>query len=144
MFSHASSPNRASAHDPLPTVTVDMGQYLARGKEPGDMERLWIDYVTELASEAQANPAMSDGRGRSASIPSWSAPRPRRRRWPGAGEFQAAEARLGDRRPSGRAGRGRGALTHWDRRPEDRKKKMADRIAQKPQKAGRGDIAGQE
>ena len=41
---------------PYPTVTVDMGQYLARGKEPGDMERLWIDYVTELASEAQANP----------------------------------------------------------------------------------------
>ncbi|MGI8841287.1 MAG: hypothetical protein ACR2F8_11000 [Caulobacteraceae bacterium] len=41
---------------PYPTVTVDMGQYLARGKEPADMERLWIDYVTELAREAQADP----------------------------------------------------------------------------------------
>jgi peptidoglycan/xylan/chitin deacetylase (PgdA/CDA1 family) len=41
---------------PYPTVTVDMGQYLARGKEPADMERLWIDYVTELAREARADP----------------------------------------------------------------------------------------
>jgi allantoinase len=47
---------------PYPTVTVDMGQYLARGKEPADMERLWIDYVTELAREAQADP------GREASV----------------------------------------------------------------------------
>jgi allantoinase len=41
---------------PYPTVTVDMGQYLTRGKEAADMERLWIDYVTELAREAQADP----------------------------------------------------------------------------------------
>jgi peptidoglycan/xylan/chitin deacetylase (PgdA/CDA1 family) len=41
---------------PYPAVTVDMGQYLSRGKEPGDLERLWIDYVTELAREAQADP----------------------------------------------------------------------------------------
>ncbi|HEY7852995.1 MAG TPA: hypothetical protein VIB82_08455, partial [Caulobacteraceae bacterium] len=42
---------------PYPAVTVDMGQYLSRGKEPADLERLWIDYVTELAREARADPA---------------------------------------------------------------------------------------
>jgi peptidoglycan/xylan/chitin deacetylase (PgdA/CDA1 family) len=41
---------------PYPGVTVDMGQYLQRLKQPGDMERLWIDYVTELAREAEAHP----------------------------------------------------------------------------------------
>ncbi|MGC1784808.1 MAG: hypothetical protein WA708_20000 [Acidobacteriaceae bacterium] len=41
---------------PYPAVTVDMGQYLARSKEPSDMERLWIDYVSELAREAEADP----------------------------------------------------------------------------------------
>lgn len=41
---------------PYPAVTVDMGQYLSRFKEPGDMERLWIDYVTELAREAESHP----------------------------------------------------------------------------------------
>jgi allantoinase len=41
---------------PYPAVTVDMGQYLERLKEPGDMERLWIDYVTALAKEAEAHP----------------------------------------------------------------------------------------
>jgi allantoinase len=41
---------------PYPAVTVDMGQYLSRSKEPSDMERLWIDYVSELAREAGANP----------------------------------------------------------------------------------------
>jgi allantoinase len=41
---------------PYPTVTVDMGQFLLRMKDPGDMERLWIDYVTQLVHEAQANP----------------------------------------------------------------------------------------
>ena len=41
---------------PYPAVTVDMGQYLSRSKEPSDMERLWIDYVTELAREAEADP----------------------------------------------------------------------------------------
>jgi len=34
---------------PYPAVTVDMGQYLERSKQPSDIERLWIDYVTELA-----------------------------------------------------------------------------------------------
>jgi allantoinase len=41
---------------PYPAVTVDMGHYLSRMKEPGDLERLWIDYVTELAREAAADP----------------------------------------------------------------------------------------
>jgi len=42
---------------PYPAVTVDMGQYLSRLKEPRDLERLWIDYVTELAREADADPS---------------------------------------------------------------------------------------
>ena len=41
---------------PYPAVTVDMGQYLERFKEPGDLERLWIDYVTALAREAETHP----------------------------------------------------------------------------------------
>jgi len=42
---------------PYPTVTVDMGHYLARMKTPTDLETLWLDYVSELASEARADPA---------------------------------------------------------------------------------------
>jgi len=41
---------------PYPAVTVDMGQYLERFKEPGDLERLWIDYVSALAREAETHP----------------------------------------------------------------------------------------
>jgi allantoinase len=41
---------------PYPTVTVDMGQYFQRLKNASDIERLWIDYVTELAREAEAHP----------------------------------------------------------------------------------------
>ena len=41
---------------PYPTVTVDMGQYFERSKSPSDMERLWIDYVTELARETEIYP----------------------------------------------------------------------------------------
>jgi peptidoglycan/xylan/chitin deacetylase (PgdA/CDA1 family) len=41
---------------PYPAVTVDMGQFLSRFKEPADLERLWIDYITELAREAEADP----------------------------------------------------------------------------------------
>ena len=40
---------------PYPAVTVDMGQYLERLKQPSDIERLWIDYVTGLAREAEAH-----------------------------------------------------------------------------------------
>jgi allantoinase len=41
---------------PYPPTVVDMGQYLTRSKEATDLERLWIDYVTELAREAAAAP----------------------------------------------------------------------------------------
>lgn len=41
---------------PYPPQPVDMGQYLSRLKEPADLERLWIDYVTELAREAALDP----------------------------------------------------------------------------------------
>lgn len=41
---------------PYPPSVVDMGQYLARFKEASDLERLWLDYVGELAREAAANP----------------------------------------------------------------------------------------
>ena len=41
---------------PYPTQTVDMGQYLSRQKEAVDLERLWIDYVSELAREADRDP----------------------------------------------------------------------------------------
>ncbi len=41
---------------PYPPTTVDMGQYLTRGKEPADLERLWVDYVGELVAEAEADP----------------------------------------------------------------------------------------
>jgi allantoinase len=41
---------------PYPPSVVDMGQYLSRFKEATDLERLWLDYVGELAREANANP----------------------------------------------------------------------------------------
>jgi allantoinase len=41
---------------PYPPVTVDMGQYLSRAKEPSDLEHMWIDYVSELGREAEAEP----------------------------------------------------------------------------------------
>ncbi len=41
---------------PYPAVTVDMGQYLVRHKEPLDLERFWIDYIVELAGEAEKDP----------------------------------------------------------------------------------------
>ena len=42
---------------PYPVPAVDMGQYLARNKEPEDMERLWIGYVSELEREAESDPS---------------------------------------------------------------------------------------
>ena len=42
---------------PYPVVTVDMGQQLARMKSPAEIEALWLDYVSELADEARADPA---------------------------------------------------------------------------------------
>lgn len=41
---------------PYPTVTVDMGQYFERSKSPSDLERLWIDYVSDLVREAETYP----------------------------------------------------------------------------------------
>ena len=41
---------------PYPPTVVDMGQYLARFKEASDLERLWVDYVGELAREAATDP----------------------------------------------------------------------------------------
>jgi peptidoglycan/xylan/chitin deacetylase (PgdA/CDA1 family) len=42
---------------PYPVVAVDMGQYLARMKTPVEVESVWLDYVSELASESRADPA---------------------------------------------------------------------------------------
>ena len=42
---------------PYPAVTVDMGQYLQRFREPIDLERFWIDYIGELAREAEKDPS---------------------------------------------------------------------------------------
>jgi peptidoglycan/xylan/chitin deacetylase (PgdA/CDA1 family) len=55
-LSNLKTPNGQLLLIPYPAVTVDMGQFLARNKQPTDMERLWVDYVTELAREAAANP----------------------------------------------------------------------------------------
>lgn len=41
---------------PYPPTVVDMGEYLSRFKEATDLERLWTDYVGELAREAAADP----------------------------------------------------------------------------------------
>lgn len=41
---------------PYPAITVDMGQYLSRAKEPTQLEKMWIEYVKELADEAAADP----------------------------------------------------------------------------------------
>ena len=41
---------------PYPAVTVDMGQFLQRSKQPSDLERLWVDYVGELVREAETDP----------------------------------------------------------------------------------------
>ncbi|WP_428491876.1 hypothetical protein [Rhodopila sp.] len=50
------SPSGPLLQIPYPAVTVDMGHYLTRGLEPVDLERLWIDYVTEPAHEVTADP----------------------------------------------------------------------------------------
>src|SRR5262249_49100106 len=41
---------------PYPPTVVDMGHYLSRAKEASDLEKLWIEYVTELAREAAVDP----------------------------------------------------------------------------------------
>lgn len=50
------TPDGALRMIPYPPITVDMGQFFTRDYKPGDMERLWIDYVGELAREAEEHP----------------------------------------------------------------------------------------
>ena len=57
VISRLKTPDGALVLLPYPTVTVDMGQHLARMKTPTEIETLWLDYVLELASEARADPA---------------------------------------------------------------------------------------
>jgi allantoinase len=57
VISRLKTPDGSLVLLPYPTVTVDMAQYLARTKTPSEIEALWIDYVSELAAEARADPA---------------------------------------------------------------------------------------
>jgi hypothetical protein len=57
IISRLETPNGPVICLPYPVVTVDMGQYLARMKTPVEVERIWLDYVSELASESRAEPA---------------------------------------------------------------------------------------
>jgi peptidoglycan/xylan/chitin deacetylase (PgdA/CDA1 family) len=57
IVSRLSTPNGPLMLLPYPVVTVDMGQNLARMKSPTEIERLWLDYVLELAEEARGDPA---------------------------------------------------------------------------------------
>lgn len=56
ILSRLHTPVRPLVLVPYPPTVVDMGQYLARFKEATDLERLWGDYVGELAREATADP----------------------------------------------------------------------------------------
>ena len=57
IISRLKTPDGSLVLLPYPVVTVDMGQNLARMKTPAEIEALWLDYVSELAREARANPA---------------------------------------------------------------------------------------
>ena len=57
IISRLKTPDGSLVLLPYPTVTVDMGQHLARMKAPNEIETLWLDYVLELANEARADPA---------------------------------------------------------------------------------------
>ena len=56
IISRLKTPDGSLVLLPYPTVTVDMGQFLARMKGPSELETLWLDYVLELAREARADP----------------------------------------------------------------------------------------
>ncbi|CAH1671883.1 Polysaccharide deacetylase [Hyphomicrobiales bacterium] len=56
ILSRLQTPSGPLLQIPYPAVTVDMGHYLTRGMEPVDLEKLWIDYVSELAREARVDP----------------------------------------------------------------------------------------
>jgi len=55
IISRLQTPAGSLALLPYPVVTVDMGQQLARMKNPAEIEALWLDYVSELAQEARAD-----------------------------------------------------------------------------------------
>jgi peptidoglycan/xylan/chitin deacetylase (PgdA/CDA1 family) len=55
-ISRLKTPDGALVLLPYPTVTVDMGQFLARLKSVVEIENLWLDYLLEMAREARANP----------------------------------------------------------------------------------------
>ena len=57
IISRLKTPDGSLVLLPYPVVTVDMGQQLARMKTPTEIETLWLDYVSELAREARADPA---------------------------------------------------------------------------------------
>jgi allantoinase len=57
IISRLKTPDGSLVLLPYPVVTVDMGQQLARLKSPAEIEALWLDYVSELAREARADPA---------------------------------------------------------------------------------------
>ena len=57
ILSRLATPSSQLLLVPYPPQIVDMGQYLARFKEATDLERLWVDYVSELAREAAADPS---------------------------------------------------------------------------------------
>jgi allantoinase len=57
VISRLKTPDGAVMLLPYPTVTVDMGQFLSRMKSPAEIEALWLDYVSELAREARADPS---------------------------------------------------------------------------------------
>jgi allantoinase len=57
IISRLKTPDGSPILLPYPTVTVDMGQQLARLKSPAEIETLWLDYVLELANEARADPS---------------------------------------------------------------------------------------
>lgn len=57
IISRLKTPNGPLVLLPYPVTTVDMGQYLARMKTAADIETIWLDYVSELAQEARADPA---------------------------------------------------------------------------------------
>jgi len=57
IISRLKTPDGSVVLLPYPVVTVDMGQQLARGKSPAEIEALWLDYVLELAREARADPS---------------------------------------------------------------------------------------
>jgi allantoinase len=56
-ISRLKTPDGALVLLPYPTVTVDMGQFLARMKSVAEIESLWLDYVLELVQEARVDPA---------------------------------------------------------------------------------------